>query len=333
MKSLNRLGALLLLACSTGDLVLASEPSQPSLKVSGLLQSWYLSDSSATSAKGNFRVRRAELRVSGSVAENTRLSLMLDAAKNLNFTDSTKDSKVLQEVGIGYSFAQEVEFIAGQFKGLSTTEGLDSSSELLFPERSRIARKFGDKRKQGAQLHYRSTGWQLGAMLSNGGEANTNDTTTAKELALRAQADSPVPGLQLAAFVQARDTRIVKDRDIGTSLRFKRGDALIRGEFITTRTEERFGEGWVVDLGYQFQEGTLMPTLRYEHIQSDLSTDLSASGWTIGVNKFIKNPQIKFQLAYSILDNFTGNNGSYEESATSLAKKTRLLIAAYSMAF
>ncbi|NDD91118.1 hypothetical protein EBZ37_03435, partial [bacterium] len=223
MKSLNRLGALLLLACSTGDLVLASEPSQPSLKVSGLLQSWYLSDSSATSAKGNFRVRRAELRVSGSVAENTRLSLMLDAAKNLNFTDSTKDSKVLQEVGIGYSFAQEVEFIAGQFKGLSTTEGLDSSSELLFPERSRIARKFGDKRKQGAQLHYRSTGWQLGAMLSNGGEANTNDTTTAKELALRAQADSPVPGLQLAAFVQARDTRIVKDRDIGTSLRFKRG--------------------------------------------------------------------------------------------------------------
>ncbi|NDD93124.1 hypothetical protein EBZ37_13720, partial [bacterium] len=292
-----------------------------------------LNDNSATTSKSNFRVRRAELKVSGSVSENTRFSLMMDGAKNLNFSDSTKDSKLLQEVAIGYSFAPSVEFIVGQFKGLSTTEGLESSAELLFPERSRVARKFGDKRKQGAQLHYRGSDWQMGAMISNGGEPNTNDTSTAKELALRAQAETPVPGVQLAAFIQARDSRMVKDRDIGTSLRLNQKNLLIRGEFVTTRTEERRGEGWAADLGYQFYDEKILPVLRYEEIRTDLNTDLVSRGWTFGLNVFSKTPQVKFQLSYSILNNFLGNNGSYEESTTALARRTQLFITAYSMAF
>ncbi|MBU6375392.1 MAG: hypothetical protein KGQ59_05310 [Bdellovibrionales bacterium] len=325
--------AVLLLTAFSAKISLASEPSQTSLKVSGLLQGWFLNDNSAATSKANFRVRRAELKVSGSVAENTRFSLMMDGAKSLNFTDSTKDSKVLQEVGIGYSFTPALEFVVGQFKGLSTTEGLDSSTELLLPERSRVARKFGDKRKQGAQLHYRSPDWQLGAMISNGGEPNTNDASTAKELALRAQAETPVPGLQLAAFIQARDTRMVKDRDIGTSLRLSQKNFLIRGEFVTTRTEERHGEGWAADLGYRLYDEKLMPVVRYEEIRTDLNTDLVSRGWTLGMNAYIKNPQVKFQLSYSLLTNFLGNNGSYEESTATLARKTQLLIAAYSMAF
>jgi phosphate-selective porin len=64
--------------------------------------------------------------------------------------DPITSAPILQDVFIKYKLPNKVEFRVGQFKRMTTWEGLQSSSDLMLIERSMLARQFGDVRDRGA---------------------------------------------------------------------------------------------------------------------------------------------------------------------------------------
>ncbi len=128
------------------------------LKFGLLLQAWYIMDDSAqaagTSYLGNptgvndFRLRRAEIKLSGKVTPAWGYEVMIDPTKSPSVTAGA-DGKVLQDLGISYLGLKGHEFTLGQKKIAITEEGLRSSSEIDFIERARITRVIGDQRQAG----------------------------------------------------------------------------------------------------------------------------------------------------------------------------------------
>ncbi len=128
------------------------------LKFGLLLQGWYYGDDSeqgsGSSYLGNptgvndFRLRRAEIKLSGKVTPAWGYEVMIDPAKSPNVTAGA-DGKILQDFAITFLGLKGHEFSIGQKKIALTEEGLRSSSEIDFVERSRIARIIGDQRQAG----------------------------------------------------------------------------------------------------------------------------------------------------------------------------------------
>lgn len=119
-----------------------------SYKFNALLQAWTVSDRAASSQNTlNFRLRRAELKLSGNAGSTVRYFVMADPAKTIH-PDAQKpqDGKILQDFGVGFTLVPGLEVVAGQFKILTNAESLSSSAELIIPERSAVARVFGDVR-------------------------------------------------------------------------------------------------------------------------------------------------------------------------------------------
>jgi hypothetical protein len=100
---------------------------------------------------------------------------MVDPAKSQTFVAGS-DDKILQDLAATYIGLKGHEFGIGQKKIAMTEEGLRSSSELDFAERSRITRVIGDQRQLG--LFYKGDfGEKFGAYASftNGTLSNVND--------------------------------------------------------------------------------------------------------------------------------------------------------------
>ena len=129
------------------------------LKFGMLLQAWYVMDDSAQASSGtdylgnpigvnSFRLRRAEIKLNGKVTPDWGFEVMFDPAKTQNFT-AGNDDKILQDLAVTYLGLKGHEFSLGQKKIAMTEEGLRSSSEIDFAERSRITRVIGDQRQMG----------------------------------------------------------------------------------------------------------------------------------------------------------------------------------------
>lgn len=111
------------------QILFASEPYKPELnKVNGLFQTWLVNDSTGTGSKPDFRIRRAEVRVSGNASEELRAFVMVDTAKIVNNPAATVDAKILQDLGIAYSPIPNLEIALGQFKIPANAESLEPSS-------------------------------------------------------------------------------------------------------------------------------------------------------------------------------------------------------------
>ena len=90
-----------------------------------------------------FRLRRAEIKLSGKITPSWGFEVMVDPAKTLH--DPRRpggDDKILQDLAVTYLGLKGHEFSLGQKKIAITEEGLRSSSELDFVERARITRTF-----------------------------------------------------------------------------------------------------------------------------------------------------------------------------------------------
>ena len=144
------------------------------LKFGLLLQGWYYGDDGDQGAGntylGNpngvntFRLRRAEIKLSGKVTKDWGYEVMIDPTKNPTVTAGS-DGKVIQDFGITYLGLKTHQFTLGQKKIAITEEGLRSSSDIDFVERSRIARIIGDQRQMG--LFYKGDyGSMFGAQAS-----------------------------------------------------------------------------------------------------------------------------------------------------------------------
>lgn len=139
------------------------------LKFGMNLQAWYITDDSpyalpadttTSSTLGNFvgantvRLRRAEIKLSGKVNSDWAFEVMLDPAKAIVSTanaasPNTNDAKILQDLAVTFTGFKGWELSLGQKKIILTEEGVRSSSELDFPERSQIVRAISDRREAG----------------------------------------------------------------------------------------------------------------------------------------------------------------------------------------
>lgn len=155
------------------------------LRVGSLLQAWYIWDDSLpgpgsspfgnATGKNTFRLRRAELRLSGHVSPSWGFEMMPDLAKAQN---PASDNKVLQDVAVSFVGLKGQEFAIGQKKIPLTDESLRSSSDLDFAERAQVTRLLSDVRQTG--VFYRgSWGRYLGVAFSvtNGVLSNLNSDT------------------------------------------------------------------------------------------------------------------------------------------------------------
>jgi len=278
------------------------------VKINALLQAWSLEDTSAVvTPQLNFRLRRAELKLSGSPVENTRYFLMVDPAKSIN--PAAGDGKILQDLGVGFTVAPGLEILAGQFKTLTTAEGLDSSSALVFPERSLVGRTFGDRREPGIMLGYTTKGYKLGAMFSNGQGPNADATTDTKDLSVRADVNVAT-GLSVGAFGLFGDFEYNKKGRWGVNTKWSPSESTTVGvEFAMGRTNGVNNYGVVGDIGYNVTQ-EIQPVARYEILRVDTDQDAVAQQASLGVNYLFFKNTAKVQAAYSYLQNLAGNNGS-----------------------
>ncbi len=312
-----------------------------------LLQAWFQYDRTTDHPdpkKKNasaFRVRRAEIHAKGDILPGTiGYGVMIDPAKVLdsNFKDATvpvanqdpapTDPKkpetvtvkqpsgaisMLQDVFVTFK-SEYVDTSIGQFKIPVSWEGYNSSSKLLFPERSLVSREYGDKRDLGLRLAktFKYVGYSAG--LFNGAGQNTAENNTQKDLGLRLEV-YPVDGLVLAGVLYAgvghRTDPGTKDRYEG-DVRYENGPFLLQGEFIGAKevsaaNTDVKGQGFYGALGWTFIDA-LQPAVRVGFLDPDTSKDLdpatdkgkdevlSVEGT---VNYYFQKNEAKVQLAYS----------------------------------
>jgi hypothetical protein len=316
-------------------------------QVGGLIQVWgvgtHVDNTPGTDT--TFRLRRVEFRARGEfVPKLVRFNVMFDVAKIPAFTAATSnvpvtdtggtpiggtvavpqptlgaDRSPLQDVWITY-VSDYADFQIGQFKIPVGLEGLQPGTSLLFPERNRVTREFGDRRDIGfkvekkiADVFYYNVG------IYNGQGQNVLDADRRKDLGLRLEA-YPIKGLTIGAVaygtVGGRDLA-VRDR-LEADLRLEVENLIIQGEYIhgwTGAPNRRLeGQGVYGAVGYTFLE-RFQPVFRVGML--DVNTDDIAPRTELesgpvrffegGINYLLRGHDVKFDFA---LAHFSQEHGA-----------------------
>lgn len=204
---MNRALTRLSLVClAAGSLMAQEKAFTPTIKTSGLLQVWYTQmldtnlrnnasgttyyDPGSQFKENGFTIRRSELKFSGEILKDVMWEVMIDPS----ISTSASNPSILQDVAITYKIEGGFEFKIGQFKNLQTLEGMTSSSDLMFINRSQLATRFGDKRDRGGVVAYgfgdpKGFRGKLSLGSFNGNTENAagkvNDSNAAKDLVYR----------------------------------------------------------------------------------------------------------------------------------------------------
>ncbi len=294
-------------------------------KLSGLLQAWALNDTAAAgNADFNFRMRRAEIKLSGSVTPETRWFVMFDAAKSIKTgaVSAANDNKVLQDLGVAFTLSPNFEITMGQFKIPTTTEGFASAAELLFPERSYLARFYGDQRQPGLMLTTTFEPVVVRLMASNGQVSNgapvtnVDDTNSSKDVSGRVDY-TIMPGLSAGVFGSNSVSNAADGHGTrwGANVHYNADKLLIKLDAVTADDWKIKRNGMVADFAYTLCE-KLQAAVRYENFQT--TTDPSKAGsdaYTVGLNYYLAKHNSKLQLAYSAFNNMNTTQGTYAPSA------------------
>jgi len=287
-----------------------------------------------------FRLRRAEVRAKGDILPKkvsyyvgfdvTKIFSVTSGTSNVAVTgaDGTSagnatvptttisaDRSPLQDVYITYS-TDYADVVAGQFKIPIGLESLQSSARLLFPERNKVDREYGDRRDIGIKVEKKIADvfyYYVGIFNGNGQNTfnvdgkNAYDNDRAKDLGLRLEA-YPIPGLTIggAAYgtVGAGPKDTVRNRVEG-DLRLEMADLIVQGSYIHgwTGPDARRLEGHGVygALGYTIAE-VIQPVLRLGYLDINTGDDIvprtePESGpqrqFEFGLNYFVKSWEAK----------------------------------------
>ena len=199
------------------------------LQVGALLQGWFDTQWNSNlpagttfrNTKSTFRMRRAEIRLSGDIVKDVASFLVtFDPASTYKFgtTGYTVTNGQVTAAGTNTPAAQTittstppgnttalklfwvtlkspyVEASIGQFKYPISYEGQSSSAELAFPERGYSSRYFGDTYDMGIRLEKKIEWFKYQVFLLNGSGQNQVDTNLQKDLAARLEF-TPIEGI------------------------------------------------------------------------------------------------------------------------------------------
>ncbi len=294
-------------------------------KLNGLLQTWFVHDTTTGSAvEENFKIRRAEVKLSGSVVEGTRWFAVMDIAKTLKYaTPQIDDGKVLQDIGVGFNITPYLEIVMGQMKTPMNWESGRSSGDLLLPERSMVTRAYGDRRDIGVMFNYNFLeNGKINFMVSNGVNSNgksTNldETNSSKDVNARAEYDFGKNKLGLyGGSMVAGDQTGTKtiNTQAGIDYMFEYDSWLLVLDYISTKADETETVGGVVTLGYQFASQFQL-VARYENLNTKSTPEQISEVTSASLNYQVLKTNAEIQLGYSNLRNAKGNGGSYQTQA------------------
>jgi hypothetical protein len=333
-------------------------------KMNSLLQFWFVNDTSLghqvvggvqNDAKLDMRLRRAELNFNGALSDTTRWAVGVDFARA--FGTNSNGTNVLNDFVISQTLVlPELTLDVGQFKIPTVAESLDPSGQLMFPERSMVARTWGESRQPGARIAYATNMWKLQGMISNGGNTkgnnianngqNTYDTASNATNAGTADAHpnnkdltfrfdiKPMEMVSAGAFTYFPNYSWGQGGAFGGNVRvMPMEDLVVRAEYVRgwirgAGTDKLPQNGYVIDGGYQY--GDFQPVARYEIQQQCVTATggvgttsgdcFTASATTIGLNYYMMKHNSKLQFAYTILGkNTSGSNASNGSSSFSPA--------------
>jgi hypothetical protein len=244
----------------------------PAVQMDGLLQVWYLDGHTITSSHDSYRIRRADLKLSGVISPRVRWRLSIDGAKLLNLTKTTttaadssvlKDvavderTRILQEASIAVTIIPSLRVDVGQQIIPLSLEGITAASQIETIERTMfIAERsrgggLSDVRDIGAaargSLAAGYVDYQIGLFNEMGESQNTTDANDQKATIGRVAVRVPtLTGLQLGGsggFEGGSDPAQHRER--------AGGEAQYRNRRLTLRSEVMGGrDGAMRRLGY-----------------------------------------------------------------------------------
>lgn len=301
---------------------------QPSM----LLQFWGVARHPDDETATFFRLRRAEMRLKGEIAPGlVGFSLMIDPAKLVRFSRTdvpvtdfepaegepepessgqvsvlqpgNDDSSILQDFYITF-LSDYADVSLGQFKIPVSLEGYGSSSRILFPERSRVSRAFGDRRDIGVRIEKKlGDFFYYYAGIFSGAGQNRMDDDNEKDVGLRLEV-YPVTGLTLGAVgyttVGERDGT-VRDR-VEVDVRYDAHDVFAQAEYIYgqdgpegARVESH---GVYGAFGYTLL-GRIQPIVRFGFLNPVDSADDMLTFYEGGLNYYLRGREARLALAVS----------------------------------
>ncbi len=282
---------------------------------SALIQLWgQLTHVDTQKTTTGFRLRRVELRAKGDIVpKKVSYYAGFDVAKVFSVTNGTSnvavpgadgaaspgsvtvpttsvsaDRSPLQDVWITYS-TEYADVVAGQFKIPIGLESLQSSARLLFPERNKVDREYGDRRDIGIKIEKKIADvfyYYVGIFNGNGQNTfniagnNAYDSDRAKDLGIRLEA-YPIPGLTIggAAYgtVGAGPKDTVRNRVEG-DLRLDISALVVQGSYIHAWTgpdaRRLEGQGVYGQVGYTIAE-TIQPVARLGYLDINMGDDIA----------------------------------------------------------
>lgn len=254
-------------AAPKADLPTSIKIGDGELKFGALVQAWYVTDDSEASTgssqlgndtgKNTFRLRRAEIKLGGTVVKGWGFEIMLDPVKAQNIS-AGNDGKIIQDLAVVYEGLHGHKFMLGQKKIFLTEEGVRSSSALDFAERSVVVRQISDRRETG---FFWQADWSpmvtSYVSISNGTASNVLDDSN-----------------DTAFFAGRLDIKPIKGLNVGVS------GATSGGEGASHLGRERFG------LHARYAGGDVPLTAEFEYyaakdesISGTTRTDLKRDGW------------------------------------------------------
>jgi hypothetical protein len=272
-------------------------PSSP--VISGMVQFWISGGDAGF--RNTYRLRRAEVKASGSATPAWSWVIMLDLGKTLSATSVmmpngsvqtavSQSGRPLQDAMMSAQVSPTLRIDAGQQKIPFGLEGAQSSSTLETVERSLFASdrarggSFGDVRDLGVTVRGRWTSaldYQVGAFNGSGESQNDVDANLAKAVIGRI-AIRPIAALQLGvsgvyAGTSAADAPR-RDRD-GVDLRIRSGKLLIQAEAVSGHDAALGRRGMYTLAGYR-----VLPTtdlhLRFDAWDPDVERETDAASAT-----------------------------------------------------
>lgn len=298
---------------------------------SALLQFWLYGAREEEETTTTPRIRRAELKVKGDlIADLVKFTVMIDPSKSLFQSRSVEvqgadetppptvsvaqprsDSSILQDFILTF-VTDYADISVGGFKNPVSLEGSGSASALLFPERSRVARRFGDRRDLGVKLEKKIGEYffyDVGVYSGSG--INTPDQDNEKDVGVRLEG-YPIDGLTVAAVgyttLGARD-EIVRDR-LEADLKYDAHNVILQAEYIHAWDGEEAnrleGRGAYGAIGYTLFE-KLQPVVRIGFLDTNLDQEeeTDSTGGThyeATLNYYLQGKEARFSLATAVLD-------------------------------
>jgi hypothetical protein len=288
---------------------------------SGNIQAFYVAGSG--DVVNTFRLRRAELRLAGTISPKARWTVMLDPAKPLRMANGVPNqaTTVLQDAFVTLK-AQSVEIHAGQLVIPLTFEGSGLGSAVLETyDRSLMITdgKLGQVRDVGVMVTgplTSSAHFRLGLFNGTGDSQNTTDVNGQKAVIGRLDVQTALPGLQvgMSGAYGGPDAENNPRRDrIGADARYSHDALGLRAELM------RAWDGSDVKLGYyglaSYKVDDILLVGRYDVWNRDSRAtpegqDLQERDILTGFSWFIdgRNVQLRTNHVFRLLKNLPRRN-------------------------